>query len=103
MAITLSRKYPHLIDHLLNPTFYEAPRQAYGPNPRINRWCHFWNMTGARSTNTAPKYQCVVCGDPIKKLNSKKYRACKHCSARYARAVKTGKVKNPATFEVYAL
>ena len=105
LAKVFSRKYLNINDLRINPAFYQphcGDRNNTRHSLNLNRWCHFWNLIGARNRGNKYFHICVVCGVPIKK-GTKKYRVCTKHKVKYCLDVKAGRVAVPATFEVYAV
>jgi len=79
----LRRMYPNIMDMINSPAF------------RIKEGCHqncvmhFWSLIGAKWQKPS-KYECGVCGVPLKKRGLRKYLVCNKCINRYLIDVKVG-------------
>jgi ribosomal protein L37AE/L43A len=81
----LSRIYPNIIDLIFNPTFYGNTHGGY----KRNRWLKFWDLIGARNQKPS-KFECEICGTPMRKRRQRKYMVCQKCLHRYIQEVRYG-------------
>lgn len=84
----LRRLYPNIYDMFSNPAF--AATAKTNKNIHNSRLAHFWNYIGARCNTPTPKFQCEICGDPIRKRRSRKYLVCKKHLNTYIAEVHAG-------------
>ena len=79
------RAYPNISDMMWSPTFFGVKSGS------VNRFCHFWNLIGAREKSSRRKFTCEVCENPMRKrVSDRKYMVCKKCLHRYIVEVKNG-------------
>jgi len=84
-------KYPNIADMLLfSATFHMEGNYR-------SRWLQFWDYVGARNRRPS-KFECCVCGCPLRKRGNVKHRVCLKHSGRYLRDVKAG-LCLPALYE----
>lgn len=84
-------KYPNIIDLLMFSATFHMDRDTH-----CNRWMLFWNLVGARNHKPS-KYECCICGVPLRKRGNVKNRVCLKDSHQYQREVKLG-LRLPALY-----
>jgi hypothetical protein len=77
--LTIDLRYPNIADLFAHPTFTEPYSRGYSSGRKINDWCNFWNLTGARSSSIG--HICGVCGARYRKKGrkNKQVNLCSHC------------------------
>jgi hypothetical protein len=91
IARKLQFRFPNIADMLT----YSATFHMDTGNCR-NRWLQFWDLIGARNHKPS-KFECVVCGVPLRKRGNVKNRVCGKCRNKYLKQVKAG-LRLPALY-----